>query len=112
MSIQTAIVAMKTADTTLNTLVGQRFRPDVLAQQETLPAVCFQEISRPRDFSFGIALPTLSHPMVLMKAYAATSAARSALASAIRTAFSKVVSQSAGGITVSGATPTFGEPCA
>jgi hypothetical protein len=102
MSIATALVAIKTANATLNTLIGTRFHPDALPQDVTLPAVCFQEVSRTRDYTFGVALPPLSHPVVMMKCYATTSVGRNALAAAVRAAFTSTTSQSVGGVTVDG----------
>ena len=104
MSLHTALVAIKTANSTLNTLIWTRFHPDILPQNVTLPAVTFQDISRTRDDTWGVALPPLSHPSVLMKGYAATSALRSTLASALRAAFTSATSQTAGGHTVEGMT--------
>jgi hypothetical protein len=46
MSLQTALVAIKSANSTLNSLIGTRFSPDILPQEVTLPAVTFQIISR------------------------------------------------------------------
>ena len=102
MSIQTALVAIKSGNATLNTLIGTRFHPDRAPQAQTLPFVVFQDVSRTRDHTWGVALPPLSHPLVLMKGYAATSVLRTTLASAMRGAFTSVALQSAGGATVTG----------
>lgn len=99
----TAVIAMKSANSTLNTLVGTRCRPEVLKQGEALPAMTYQEITRQRDHTWGVALPPLSHPLVMMKGCASTDEARATLAAAMRLAFSTVTSQSIGGITVQGA---------
>lgn len=101
-SLNEAIVAMKTANSALNTLVGIRCRPDVLDQNETLPAMTFQSVSRSREHSFGVALPPLSHPLVFMRGFAASSVLRTALMSAMRAAFSSKTQQTVGGITVFG----------
>ena len=102
MSLATALVALKTANSTLNTLIGTRFHPDVAPQGQTLPFVVFQDVSRTRDKTFGVALPPLSHPAVMMKCYAATSVLRSALAAAVLAAFCSTTAVSAGGHTVHG----------
>lgn len=86
MSIQAALVAIKSANATLNTLVGTRFNPDVLPQGTTLPAVTFQVISRPNANAMG-PLIVNSHPRVQMDGYAASSALRTTLRSALVGAF-------------------------
>lgn len=102
MSLNTALVALKTANSTLNTLVGERFCPDVLPQGVTFPAVRFQELNRQRPYTWGVPLPPLCQSIVLMAAYASSPAARSTLADAIRAVFTSVTSQTAGGETVTG----------
>lgn len=83
MSIQTALVAIKTANSTLNTLIGTRFHPDKLPQKVTLPCVRFQVISRPRpDYTFQ-GRPSLSNPRVQLDGYAASSVDRTTLRSAL-----------------------------
>jgi hypothetical protein len=86
MSVQTAMVAIKTANSTLNTLIGTRFHPDALPQNVTLPAVTFQVISRTREHAFQ-GRPHLSNTRVQVDGYAATSAARTTLRSALIGAF-------------------------
>ncbi len=83
MSIQTALVAIKTADSTLNTLIATRFHPDVLPQNVTLPALTFQVISRIRpDYAFQ-GRPELSNIRVQLDGYAATSVLRTTLRAAL-----------------------------
>lgn len=86
MSVQTALVAIKTANSTLNTLISTRFNPDVLPQNVTLPAVTFQVISRTREHAFQ-GRPHLSNVRVQLDGYAATSALRTTLRSALIAAF-------------------------
>ncbi len=86
MSIQTALVAIKTANPTLNTLVGTRFSPDVMPQGVTLPAVTFQVISRPNSNSMGPNIVNY-RPRVQMDGYASSSALRTTLRSAMVGAF-------------------------
>jgi len=87
MSLHAALVAIKTADSTLNTLISTRFHPDVLPQEVTLPAVRYQVISRSRpDYAFQ-GRPHLSNPRVQLDGYAATSALRTTLRSALIGAF-------------------------
>ena len=87
MSLATALVALKTADATLNTLISTRFSPDVTTQGQTLPFVVFQEVSRTRVKTWGVALPPLFHSTVLLKCYAATEVLRAALVTAVLDAF-------------------------
>lgn len=102
MSIQTMLVAVKTANATLNTLIGTRFHPDVLPQGVTLPCVRYQVISRPKVYTFGV-VPQISHPRVQMDGYAATSVLRTTLATALRGAFDTYSSATAvGGHVVQG----------
>lgn len=100
MSVQSALVAIKTADATLNTLVGTRFHPDTLPQGVSLPCVTFQVVSRTRDYVFGSTLPTLADVRVQIDGYAASSIDRSTLASALRGAFQRY-SGTIGGETIS-----------
>lgn len=93
MSLQTALVAVKTANSTLNTLVGTRFHPDKLPQKtqgqtwaQYLPIVRFQVISRTRSYPFG-RRASLSHARVQLDGYAATEAARTTLRAALISAF-------------------------
>jgi len=97
-SIQTALVAIKTANSTLNTLISTRFHPDALPQGVTLPAVSFQVISRPNYNAMG---PTLVdyHARVQMDGYASSSINRTTLRSAMVGAFYGF-SGSAGGETI------------
>jgi hypothetical protein len=82
-SIATALVAIKTANSTLNTLIGEKFRADALDQADTVPMVRFQVISRPRpDYTFA-RRPQLSSVRVQIDGYAATSALRTALRTAL-----------------------------
>ena len=102
MSVQTALVAIKTADSTLNTLIGTRFYPDVLPQTKAFPAVRFQIISRTRGYTFGL-VAQLNRPRVQMDGYAASSIDRTTLASAMRGAFMGYRNSSAiGGETIQG----------
>lgn len=96
MSIQTALVAAKTANATLQALIGTRFHPDVLPQGVTLPAVCFQVISRPNSNAFTPVIVDY-HPRVQMDGYAATSALRTTLRSALVGCFYGYVNASIGG---------------
>lgn len=86
MSIQTALVAIKTANSTLNTLIGSRFHPDALPQGITLPAVRFQVISRPNMKAMN---PTIVnyHARVQMDGYEASSSLRTTLRNALKGCF-------------------------
>lgn len=87
MSLATALVAIKTGNATLNTLISTRFHPDVLPQGVTLPAVRFQMISRVQpDYSFQ-GRPDLANVRVQLDGYAATEVARAALRAAMLGAF-------------------------
>lgn len=86
MSVQTALVAIKTANSTLNTLVSTRFHPDKMPQKVVFPAVCFQVISRPNTNAFGPAIANY-RPRVQMDGYTTTSALRTALRTALVNAF-------------------------
>lgn len=102
MSVAAALVAIKTGNSALNTLIGARFHPDAAPQNIPLPFVVFTGETRLREKTWGVALPPLSHQTVMMKCYAATSALRSSLAAAVLTAFCSTTSQAAGGVTVQG----------
>jgi hypothetical protein len=67
-SLQTALVAIKTANSALNTLVGTRFHPDGLPQNIAMPAVCFREISRIRQEGMGYVVAN-RRPRVQMDGY-------------------------------------------
>ena len=83
MSLQTALVAIKSANATLNNLIGTRSHPNVLPQGVTLPAVRFQEISRVfPDYAFA-GRPQLANIRVQIDGYAATSALRTTLRTAL-----------------------------
>ena len=86
MSLQAALVAIKTANSTLNTLVDTRFYPDKLPQKLTLPAVRFQEISSVQSDAM---MPSVVNrrARVQMDGYAETSVLRSALRAAMLGAF-------------------------
>ena len=86
MSVATALVAIKTANATLNALVGTRFNPDVLPQGVALPAVRFQQISKPNSNAMGPRIVNY-HPRVQMDGYAASPVLRSALRLAMVNAF-------------------------
>ncbi len=86
MSLQTAMVAIKTANTALNALIGTRFSPDTFTQEVTLPAVTFQIISRVPDHAMTPVMVN-HHMRVQMDGYAATSVLRTALRTAIVSAF-------------------------
>lgn len=87
MSLQAALVTIKTADSALNTLIGTRFHPDALPQDVTLPCVTFQVISRiDADETFN-SDPTFTLARVQMDGYAATSVLRSALRTALLNCF-------------------------
>lgn len=96
MSIQTALVAIKTANSTLNTLIGTKFNPDVTPQGTGLPFVSFQVISRPNSSAMGPAIVNY-HPRVQIDGYAATSALRTALRSALVGCFYGYSNSSIGG---------------
>ena len=102
MSVAAYLVSTKTNNSALNTLIGTRFHPDVAPQGQTLPFVVFTCETRQRYKTWGVALPALSSQTVMMKCYAATSVLRSALASAVLTAFCSVTSSTAGSVTVQG----------
>jgi len=107
MSLQTALVAMKTANSTLNTLVGTRFHPDALPQAVTLPAIRFQEISKVPAYTYGLASP-LWRIGVQMDGYVqsarsgGTAGARATLETAIRGCFTQSSSLTIGGETLQG----------
>ena len=83
MSIETALVAIKTADTTLNELVGTRFHPDGLPQHVAFPCVKFKVIARvPVDRTFNSRVQ-ITEARVQVDGYAASAAGRSALRVAI-----------------------------
>lgn len=86
MSIQTALVAIKTANVTLNTLIGTRFYTDVAPQGTALPFVRFQVISRPNSAAMTPVIVNY-HPRVQMDGYAASSALRTTLRTALVGAF-------------------------
>lgn len=86
MSIGTALVAIKSADSTLNALIGDRFHPNVLPQGVTLPAAWFQVDDVERFHTFGpsnaVYIATVS-----VNGFASSAADRTTLASALRGAF-------------------------
>lgn len=94
MSIQTALVAIKTANVALNALIGTGFHPDVLPQWKPteqaitayLPKLRFQVISRPNFNAMGPGIVDY-RARVQMDGYATTSALRTTLRSAIKGAF-------------------------
>lgn len=86
MSLENALVAIKSANSTLNALIGTRFYPDVCPQQFAMPAVRFQEISYvPSDAMTPVIVN--NHYRVQMDGYAATSILRAALRDALVSAF-------------------------
>src|SRR3990167_2917094 len=102
MSVAAGLVSLKTSNGALNTLIGTRFNPDSAPQGVALPFVVYTCETRTRYKTFGVALPALSSQTVMMKCYAATSVLRSALASAVLTAFCSTTSQTAGSVTFQG----------
>lgn len=87
MSLQTALVAIKTANTTLNTLIGTRFHPDKLPQEVVMPCVRFEEISRNElDWTFA-RRPQLVRIRVQLDGYAESSALRTTLRAAVMGCF-------------------------
>jgi hypothetical protein len=86
MSIGTALTAIKSANSALNTLIGVRFYPDAFPQEFDLPAVCYQVVS---------TLPSLAMTPVMVNnryrvqldGYAATPVLRSSLRNAMLNAF-------------------------
>lgn len=83
MSLQTALVAIKSANSALSTLIGTRFHPNKLEQGEILPAVRFQEISRTfPDYAFS-GRPQLANIRVQLDGYAMTQAQRTTLRTAL-----------------------------
>src|SRR5437868_3700524 len=56
MSYKTALVALKTANMALNTLVGVRFYANWLPQNVAMPCVKFQKISAVTDDAMGPAI--------------------------------------------------------
>lgn len=107
MSVQTALVAIKTADATLNSLIGTRFHPDALPQTIVLPAIRFQVISRPRSYTFCQVAP-LQHVRVQFDCYVKSartggpSGGRETLADAVRSCFIRATPTTAGGEVVQG----------
>ena len=102
MSVAAALLAIKTADTPLNTLVSTRFTPDVASQGVTLPFVVFTCEARGRYKSWGVDLPPLSSQTVMMRCYAATSILRTTLVARVLAAFCTTTSQTIGGVTIQG----------
>lgn len=89
MSVQTALVAIKTAHNGLNTLVGTRFHPDKWEQGSALPAIVFQVVDRvERSYTFGV-VPDILQYRVQVDGYAATAALRTALTVQMRSAFNR-----------------------
>jgi hypothetical protein len=86
MSMQTAMVAIKTANAGLNALIATRFHPDMLPQEVVLPAIMFQLISRIPDHAMTPVMVN-HHMRVQMDGYASTSADRTTLRSAMVSAF-------------------------
>lgn len=87
MSLNTALVTMKTNNMALNTLVGTRFHPNVAPQGTALPFIVYDVHTRLPEKTFGVPIPRLSHATVVLKCYAATSVLRSALVAAALAAF-------------------------
>lgn len=94
-SIQTCVIAIKTANATLNALVGTRFYQDELPQEKGFPCVKFQVISRPRNAYVFAPVPSqLSKPRIQFDGYVQSvrsggTVTRETLASAIRGAFDR-----------------------
>lgn len=88
MSLEAALVTIKSGNNTLNTLIGTRFSPETLGERPTLPAVVYQLISRPREYAMGVPA-LLAHARVQMDGYAATASARVTLSDAIRKCFDR-----------------------
>jgi hypothetical protein len=83
MSLQTALVAIKTANATLNSLIGVRFYPDEFPEAIVFPAVKFWVVGRvPKDDTFNTN-PTFTEARVQMDGVADSSVNRSALRSAL-----------------------------
>lgn len=103
MSVQTALVAIKTANTVLNDLVGKRFRPDKLVQGGAFPQCRFQVISRRRhDYTFA-KRATLATVRVQLDGYAETDELRAALRIALINCFTpatRINNASYGGETI------------
>lgn len=87
MSLHSAILAIKDANTTLNALVGQRFSWDELKQGTALPCIRLQVVSRIDNDKVFNSNPTFSTARVQMDCYAATSIKRTALRDAVIGAF-------------------------
>lgn len=87
MSIGTALVAIKTANGTLNSLIGVKFYPDVLPQDVELPAVRFQEISRTTSDYTMSGRPQTATIRIQLDAYATSAALRTTLRAALNEAF-------------------------
>jgi len=101
-SLNTALVTMKTANSTLNSLISTRFHPNVAPQGVTLPCIVYDVPTRVREKYFGAPVPRLSHAVVVMKCYAATSVARSALAAAALAAFATYTPATVGSLDIDG----------
>jgi hypothetical protein len=88
MSVQTAMVAVKSANATLQALVGTRFHPDEAEQNTALPNVVFQEIVTTWTYAFG-GISQMTHCHIQIDGYATTSANRTILSEAIMGAFDR-----------------------
>lgn len=87
MSLQTAMVALKTANSALNTLIGTRFYPNVFPQEVEMPAARFQKISKvERDYAFA-GRPSLTTIRLQIDTIAATSIERTTLREAFINCF-------------------------
>ena len=87
MSLQTAIVAVKAADTALTALVGSHFNPDVFPQEVEMPAVRFTQISKvDQDYCFA-GRPQVTSIRVQMDGIAASSTERTSLRTALLNCF-------------------------
>ncbi len=99
MSVGTALVAIKSANSALNTLIGTRFYPDQLDQGSTFPAVRYQVISGTKDNAMTPVIANNRY-RVQMDGYETTSVLRSALRVAMINAFYGYSSASIGGESV------------
>lgn len=87
MSFQAAMVALKTANSALNTMIGTRFTPNVFPQEVERPAARFRKVSKvDRDYAFA-GRPSLTTIRVQIDTIAATSIERTELREAFMNCF-------------------------
>ena len=86
MSLSSALVAIKSANSALNTLIGDRFNPNIRPQESASPSVRYTVISKTNANAMSPVIVNY-RARVQMDCYASTSVNRSSLRSAVVTAF-------------------------